>query len=340
MRDYLAKTKPSGWTPRLYREGDEHRILPLYPLAFQGLTRSLDYWRWKFKENPEGQQTIVGEDADGHIIGQLAGLPTRVWAEGRQLLFTQVVDLMVDPRVRRGLRSGEFYIGLLRAFSEEFAGEGKAALTFGLPNEYSSRIAQAVFGWQVLHQVTRVARSLDTNTTTPSWLSRRRYTIHRLEEFAGIADPLWQRCRGDLPLATIRSAPYLTWRYLRCPHVRYQASVAWDRLRNRPAGLVVLRMGWEGQPLCAVVDWLVPRSEPAAAWVLLRHAETEARRAGMKEVSAWFSPDSLEQRWFLARGYTAEPTRYPLLAKAYATGLAPDWVSRHWYYTMGDTDVF
>lgn len=341
MKRQLARQKPAGWAPRLYRPGDEAAILPLYPLAFQGLQRSEAYWDWKFRQNPEGSQIVVAEQRGEGIVGLIAALPARVHADGRPVVFSQVVDLMVDPRLRRGLRKAGMYITLMTTLIEEGAGPGRAALLYGFPNQDSDRVTQEVFGWEALHQVTRLVRRLDAPPRPPVGpLARSRYAVRPLERFDEVADRLWDHCRPHLPLATIRDARYLTWRYLRCPHVRYLPYVAWDRWRDRPAGIAVLRMGWEGQPLCAIVDWLVPRGESTPASVLLAHAEAEARRAGMAEVAAWFPPESPERRWFLASGYTAEPTRYPLLAGAYAPDLSLDRVARHWYYTMGDSDIF
>jgi hypothetical protein len=88
------------------------------------------------------------------------------------------------------------------------------------------------------------------------------------------------------------------------------------------------------------VDWLVPRGEPEVGAVLLAQAEQDAARAGLAEVAAWFPPGSPEQHWFLAHGYRAEPTRYPLPSRVYAPDLSLDWVAQHWYYTMGDSDIF
>ncbi len=270
MKEELARRKPFGWTPRSYRPGDEAKILPLYALAFQGLHRSTDYWRWKFQENPAGARVIVAEDAGGQILGLVAGLHARAHAEGRPVTVSQAVDVMVAPGERRGLRKAGMFVLLLARLIEEATGADGAALMFGLPNQDSDRVTQEVFGWQNLHQVTRVARRLDgPGAIAPAWLARRRYRVRPVTDFGGAADALWTRCREHVPFATIRGAGYLTWRYLRCPYVAYHPYVAWDRWRDRPAGLAILRLGWEGQPLGAIVDWLVPRGEVGPAAVLL-----------------------------------------------------------------------
>jgi hypothetical protein len=331
---------PVGWAPRLYRASDAAQVLSLYALAFRGLRRDEAYLSWKFSENPAGARVVVAERDGGEIFGLVGGLHVRAQAAGRAVLLSQAVDVMVDPGARRSLQRAGTFILLLARLIEAATGEDGAALMFGLPNQDSDRVTQEVFGWRNLHQVTRVVRCLTgAPAARGSWRTRRRYAVRPLQDFAPV-DALWARCRGGLPFATIRDATYLAWRYDRCPHVRYHTYLAWDRWRARPAGLLVLRLGWEGGPLAAVVDWLVPRGDAEAGMVLLAQAEADAARAGLGEVAAWFPPGSPEQRWFLSHGYRAEPTRYPLPTRSYDPDLSLGWVARHWYYTMGDSDIF
>ena len=356
MKERSIRPEPAGWTPRLYRPGDERQILPLYPRAFQGLQRSDAYWQWKFHDNPAGQCVVVAEGPEGRVLGTLGGLPALVHAAGRTVIASQFVEAMVDPEIRHALRErvpevvemyvagrrrarAGLFIALVDAVVEEVMTKRGAAFMFALPNQDSDGKHRRV-GGRFFDQVTRVVRPLGGVRASPAaWLARARYRVRPVQRFGPESDWLWERCRPTFPLATVRDAEYLNWRYRDCPHVRYHPYLAWDRRRERPAGLVVLRMGWEGQPLCALVDWLVPRDDGGAAPALLACAEREARRAGMREVAAWFSPDSPEQQWFCRRGYRLEPTHYPMLVLA-GPELPLDWIARHWYYTMGDSDIF
>jgi hypothetical protein len=274
------------------------------------------------------------------VAGVAAGLLSRVHCQGRTEVFSQFCEVMVDPTLRRGLRRGATYRALLDAVIGEALRTG-AALVFGLPNENSDRMVQALFRGRTLHQVSRVLRPTGpaSGLSPTAWPSRLRYAVRPVADPA-LLDVLWERCRPEFPLTTIRDRAYLSWRYLRCPHTTYALLLAWDRRRGRPAGLSVLRMGWQGEPICAIVDWLVPRDEPAAGVALLAHTERAARRAGMREVTAWLPPDSPERQWFLARGYRVELTRYPLLTIIPDSSPPTAWVARHWYYTMGDSDIF
>jgi hypothetical protein len=283
---------------------------------------------------------IVAEGAEGRVLGILGGLPVRVHAAGRTVVVSQVVEAMLDPDIRRGLRKAGLFVTLLAALVEETMTVRGAAFMFALPNQDSDGIHRTVDA-RFFHQVSRVVRPLTGLGASPAaWLSRTRYSVRRLPDFGPEADQLWERCREGFPLATIRDREYLRWRYRDCPLVQYHAYLAWDRRRDGPAGLAVLRMGWEGQPVGALVDWLVPRDDTAPAALLLAHAERQARRAGLREMAAWFFPGCPEERWFVSRGYRVEPTSYPLVVRATNPDFPPDWIAQHWYYTMGDSDIF
>src|ERR1700675_2777604 len=99
----VVSVKHAGLSLRPYRPGDEEGILKLFRRVYEKEC-SLARWRWKFCENPAGQQIILAVANDGEIIAQHAGLPVRV-AKGEQIfLFVNSVDCMVDSRFRQGLK--------------------------------------------------------------------------------------------------------------------------------------------------------------------------------------------------------------------------------------------
>lgn len=338
----LSRYTPAGWSTRPFRPGDEAQILALFRRAFR-IERSPSYWQWKFGDNPAGYQIIVGETPDGKVVAQIAGVPARMHAQDRQVIFTQVVDLMADPDFHQSLRKAGVYVTLLKAMIEEFGREGTADLIFGFTIRASNRVPQEVFGWHEAHRVRRVARRLDGSPRPGDrglGLTRARYRVDPLVAFSEQTDRLWTRWRSAVPLAAARDTRYLSWRYGQCPHVRYHPYLLWDRWRDRPAALSVLRLGWEGQPVAAMVEWVVPRGETGAARALLAHAETAARAAGMAELTGWFHPEGPEHRFFLEQGFGEEITPYRLVGNPFSPALPWEWVARHWYYSMGDSDVF
>lgn len=340
MGKELISSAPASWTIRLYRPGDEEQILSLFRRVF-GIKHSADYWVWKFGENPLGHQIVLGATPDETVIAHIAGVPLRVQLEGNPLVFTLVVDLMVDPGYRRSLRKVGVYQALLGTLIETSTGAGRAAVLYGIPIRSSNRLPQALFRWREAYEVTRLVRPLGPSTGGRlSRLARWRYEVRPVRDFGGWMDRFWQSCAPEFPLATVRDARYMNWRYIRCPHIAYHPYMLWDRWLRRPRGVAVLRLEWQGQPTGCLVDWLVPRGDVEAVRVLLAGMEEVVRQHGLQELSAWFPPDSPERRLFMASGYREEAMGSALIGNVYTTSLTWDWVARHWYFTMGDSDIF
>lgn len=333
------------WIIRPYRPGDEQQILGLFRRIF-GVDRTLEHWRWKFQNNPAGRQIILAVADDGEIIAQHAGLPVRV-AKGEQtFLFVNSVDCMVDARFRRGLKRPGLMVSLILQHDKEFMGQGpgKGTIGYGFPIPTFRHLLNGTKTCQSLHPVMQLGKDLPvpradrrgTRTRAGSW----RYRIERVARLSPSFDRLWHQCRKELPLAAIRDAQYLNWRYADCPDIPYTILVATNRLTGRPSGAAVLRLGLPDRPVALLVDWLVPSGRQDVAQMLLDHCHTLAMASGLHRIEAWFPEYATQFHFLRAQGYEPVPTMYHLIARQCTSELSLEWVKDHWYYTMGDSDIF
>jgi hypothetical protein len=65
---------------REYRPGDEDQIVPLLQLVFNGWG-DLDFWRWKYLDNPLKMNIITIAESNGKIIGADGAVFQRVKVE-------------------------------------------------------------------------------------------------------------------------------------------------------------------------------------------------------------------------------------------------------------------
>lgn len=339
-----VQDRQQGWSIRLYRPGDESQIIRLFQRVF-GQERSLAHWRWKFLGNPEGAQICLAVTDTGEVIGQYTGLPVRVIVDGQTFTFSQAIDSMVDPRYRRGLKKPGVFACLFEGFAEAYGGEGRVAILWGFTNPEALRIGQRLLGYVFLHRVVKLVRSVDS----PAYLSPRQQMreawrriqcpIYPVGRFDARIDRLWEQCRPELRVATIRDARYLNWRYADCPDVQYRLLMAGGTMGMSPLGMAVLRLGLEGQPVACLMDWLVPWKNMAAADQLLQRSFEEAELAGMKEVHAWFPSSSPWHRYLLDKGFQPIETAY-MTVRQFAPTVSVELLNAHWYYTMGDSDHY
>lgn len=333
---------PAGrWIVRPYQPGDEVRILDLFRRVFN-VERSLDHWRWKFLDNPAGRHWIrLAETPSRELVGHYAVLPVRMaWGE-ETAVFIQVVDVMVDPSFRRGLRRPGLFSVLANRSIADFGGPGKASVGYGFPTPEALRIGGRVAGYTPLHPVVRLVRDLrQGERRRPAW-SDRGVRIEEVDRYGEAIDRLWERMRSELGVAAVRDTRYLNWRYADCPDVRYRMLAAFNRLTGAPAGMAVLRLGVRGERLAALVDWLVPgRTTTTTAGALLRRCEAAAREAAMDRLDAWFPPYSMPHHLFLEFGFRTDATIYELVALPLSAGVSLDGLKERWYYTMGDSDIY
>jgi hypothetical protein len=329
-----------GLTLRPYRPGDEEGIFALFRTAY-GKDRSPAYWRWKFCENPAGLQIMLAVTGTGEVVGQYAGVPAWAAKGGRRYLLSQAVESMVEPRFRRGLKNPGLQVTLVRRFYEEYMGPDKGAMAYGFPIPVYCRYLVRTGVCTVLHRVVQLERELtgDGGGSRPG-LAALRYQIEQVPRFPPAVDGLWQRCQQELPLAIIRDARYLNWRYADCPDVAYVKLVATDRWTRRAEGIAVLRLGVESRPAALLMDWLVPERRRGVGEVLLQRCHALALASGQSRIEAWFPEYAYQFQLLKAYGYQSTPTQYEIVVEPFHPELSREWVQGHWYYTMGDSDIY
>jgi hypothetical protein len=311
---------------RSFQAGDEAQILDLFARCFPHATRSLAHFRWKYQNNPFGNERIsLAFDPDGRLVGHYAGYPVPLCGtgsptrpadglDGPSHMAHHIGDTMTDPAVRHiGRGPSSILARVTQHFYDTFC-EGRVAFNFGFNaaniQKFSTRFLRAVCVEPVLYCV----------WPHPAPIARwqrwaRGYQIEIVseptDEMAGVS-------RGFM----VRRVPqYLRWRYLQHPEVsylflalrRWRKLVGWSVFR-----ILDDRLLW--------VDGLF--DSPASAAILLRQA------ADGRQIECW-SPHPLP-------GFEPRPEPQDLGVMC-VPFFMPDAVERmrqSFSYTMGDSDLF
>ena len=94
--------KMNNYIVRPYLKGDESKIIKLMDSIY-GKWHSMNYWNWKYKNNPAGfyNQLVCLADNDGELAGQYTIIPVKMLVLGENLLCAQSVDTATSPNYRR-----------------------------------------------------------------------------------------------------------------------------------------------------------------------------------------------------------------------------------------------
>ena len=160
----------------------------------------------------------------------------------------------------------------------------------------------------------------------------------RGDVFPDEMDALCARAARERRGLAVRDRAQMRWRYEQNPHHRYlQAAV---RRAGELAGTAVYRKGsFDLVEDGLLVDWLAPAEDGGVRAALLAWVLDCARAEGCERLTAVFPDTAPEWLAFQRLGFRVLATRYFLVAWSFSARHDLPWMRRHWYYTLGDTDL-
>lgn len=340
----------SSFDVRLYEPGDEDGILDLFNRVFaEGnpayVPRGMDTWKHIYLGNPAGHEILVATDPDGAIIANYSAIPTHCNVRGQRLRCAQAVDTCVDAAWRGSLRRNSVFVTIAKRYVELF-GQTNEAYTneymFGLPNEKAFPVGTRIIGYKPVHcPLLRQSKIFEE-----AWideLAARAEGVEVVEsdgndEDLAALEALYLEHLASTPLAAWKDAAHLAWRYRDWPDVDYRFLIA--RRDGRPEAALVFRLGWMGQPLVPLVDWIGRGDDPALLAGLLAAVAGMAHQAGGRHLETWATPPMAHRATLLDLGFTEDPSPFNLCIMDFSEHFDFEWAKAHWILTMGDSDIY
>jgi len=330
---------PRQFDSRAYREGDEAAILELFARSFPHAPRSLDHFRWKYRDNPfgNGRISLTFDDA-GQLAGHYSGYPVPFRAYGKDLLAHQIGDTMTDVAIRHIGRGPTSILGRTALHFYEHFCAGRIAFNYGFNVANIQKFSLRFLRSDRVEPVTYRVRDLRRNPLKPIGRVERRlrgYQLDLVRETGPAWDALFDRVSDAYRFCVRRNAEYVRWRYLQCPDVPYIVVAArkWGHL----AGWIVFRIH-EGRFLWG--DALFDPEFADAADVVLRHV---VPTYPVDTIEGWFPA---RPRWFdavlreLALEIRPEPQDLSVMCVPFTWSGVVDRMREDLYYTWGDGDLF
>lgn len=320
---------------RAYRPGDERGILELFADTFG--RRPPAAWRWAYRDAPGGSRILLAVDRTGRVVAHYASIAFPARLDGRNVTVSQGIDSVVHPAWRRGLRAGSVFLATARAYFAGAPGPRRGVCTYGFPCRAAMRLGRARLGYEVVH-APLVTLFLNRFASPRRRIGRLRKgdEVVEVARFGASADALWDQVAPAFGFAVRRDRRYLNWRYADAP-VEFRTFEI--RRRGTLVGLFVVRPGWTGQPILALMDYLAdPHDRDALAAAL----ETCGRIAAASEqarIECWLPASTPLYEHARALGLDAEPSLVSLCVRRHERTRDVEWFRRHWHYTIGDSDI-
>jgi GNAT superfamily N-acetyltransferase len=338
-----------------YRSDDKRAVDALYRRVFghDAAEASRLRWDWQYRRNPNnpGHEPEIWIAREGPaIVGQYATMPVRLSLAGREVQGSWGMDVMVAPeRQRQGL--GEV---LFRMWDRNVG----ASLGLGL-SDASYRLFQKL-RWPDVGPVPCFVKPLTRRALRrPNWpvgvnrlvsaltlpvvkvVARTRplaAEVRMIQRFDESFTELWDELAPKFDLAVRRDAPYLNWKYVNAPHVRY--SIAALRRDNRNVGYAVYRHYTEPRGRVTIlVDFLADPADEQGVETLLRWVDREARQADSDKIRT-FAMHAGFRRILRRSGYFVVKSTMEFVVKINGLPVDTPFYDRTdtWHITLGDSD--
>jgi hypothetical protein len=319
-----------------YEPGDEQAILACFNKVF-GVDRSLEHWHWKFRDCPFGLHCYLGKTPTGQVVSQFTGIPTPYKVGSETFTFCQMLDSMVDPDFRKGLKKPGLFASTVYDYVDRYGHEHEEAIMYGLPNPQAFRIGRRLLGYSFIHDIITLHKPAErfeaAGAAGPGGI-----TVEKVSRFGPAADELWAACAPEIEVGLIKDAKYLDWRYADCPDADYATLVA-RGADGRARGLAVARSNYLGTSDAVLCDWLVPADDPDAGQALLAAVESDALRIGAAGLHVLFAEYDPQYRRLCEQGYEPRKTQFIQVARSYTPKVPLGLLQERWIYTLGDYDL-
>lgn len=320
---------------RPFRSGDETVVNSGFNEAF-ALNRSLDEWAWKFPPQPDGRLIMLAE-IEGALVAHYSGMPLRFTIDGRLWNAAQIVDVYSTRAARRGFTRKGVWVRTVEEFFEIFGRSGRASLLYGFPSPRPLRLGVLQLGYDAVEPQPIVYLSRRPGGASSSrWRSL--YRAELAADWEPRLDLLWDRVRGDYPVAAIRDANRALHRFAAHPSVRYHRFLILPRFGRTPIAFVVFRTD-EGR--CRWVDLLWDHRHPGALELVNHLSISLAAQTGAEIEELWLNGDPAGQEALEKRGFARSevPGQLVMVARAFDPELDVTSLDGRVYLTMADADL-
>jgi len=316
-----------NWRLTDYRVGDEEKILKLFKIVFQR-ELSVEYWKWRFWDNPDGAAVIKLLFDKDNLIGHYAVIPRKVKVGDSVHPCVFSMTTMTHPEYRK--------MGIFNLLAQEVYDTCRKQgyyFVYGFPNVNSYQIFMNQLGWQEVVTLTRLYKSVAGHCIE----IENRSNLFEIKRFDTEIDILWDKVRNNFNVIVPRTKEYLNWRFTDNPSVEYKVCFFKDKGTVR--GYIVLKIYDSGTSKIGHIIDLISESNEKITLDLLAFAYDYFLKNNVLDIFCWSPPESRYDSLLKGEGFAIVEEKtwfgYRFLSKNEQPINRKDW-----YLTMGDSDVF
>ena len=342
-------------------------LAELFTAAFRS-PKKREFFQWKYFDNPAGQIVGYGAPYENRLVASHGNIPLQIKIGDEVCLGAQSVDAMVAAEARRQ----GMWARIARASYVDMDRDG-LAVNYCLPSPVAKVGFVEKLGWTYLGEIPRYIKPLDVQGIVADggmrggvkrllwrgamWQagqgavqrSTNHIAIKPITHFDARFGRLWEQSARDFPIAVVRDAAYLNWRYLAHPNAGQYVCLSAEKQGSLCAYAV---LSLTDPHVAHLLELIVAPGAETAAHNLLQVIVQRAQVAGAAQLQAFMLPqykrylNLLRTFGFIHQtgrltpgelGYTA-----PFIVRPHPATAFPVDVTHlsNWFISMGDHDYY
>jgi GNAT superfamily N-acetyltransferase len=319
------------WLVRDYREGDEIEISKLFKIVFKK-ELSLAFWRWRFKDNPDGVGIIKLLFDRDNLIGHYSVIPRLVQIGKSEKKCAFSMTTMTHPNYQKQ--------GIFTFLAREVYKVCKDVgynFVYGFPNRNSYHGFVSRLGWKDTVLINKIYKLLKKNRVN---LQKNTGDVYEISEFDDDINLFWRRVRDEYRIIVPRTKDYLNWRFVDNPDIDYKKYIFMRK--NEVLGYIVLKIYNANRVKGGHIVDILSAKENDVVRDLLVHSYGYFLQNSINYVSCWmqkgyFYNDIFEEEGFIRQ---EEETWFGHTLLAKEEDISDTNTLNDWYLTMADSDVY
>ena len=323
------------------------------------------FWKWKYVNNPRKKNFSHVAVAEGRIVGHTGMLPVEMEHYGERFHSRQCADMMSDPDHHvKGAVALTYFTAI------NYPDEGiTCPFLYGIGNTnaqgFSKHTSNSMMQGPNGPRVDRIvkinpfirrtigSRMISSLLGFPANLAIKAYhafssiskknlaQVQEVTEFGPEYDELWARVGSEFPRTNVRSAAFLTWRYIEHPVHSYKTFAYSDQEGLK--GFVVARiMEEKGIRRGLIVDLISGLKDPTVWEALLHEAINHLEGEGVELITCWMFDHMPYYETFEKLHFVSRPSDLSIQTFVLNSTMDLEFLNdpKNMYYAMGDSDIF
>lgn len=317
----------------------------------------IEYWRWRYFDNPAGPSGIAIASDGEEIVGLISAFAVPFRLGGQRLLASQVGhNDIITP-----YRSSGVYFELVSTVFRELVDQHGVDFCFGIAIKETRDLSMVLMGFDEVGSIRKLVKIIDPvphlrekwNVPLPRWVGSlvakrhlgshralRDCTVSRFEHFGDAHDLALSQSHGH-HLLVCRDASYLEWRYTDCPLQHY------EKLQLSSGDSV---LGWvvyhvleqQGIRYGILDECFGSEEDGQGIGRLVDLAVVELLKQDASAIVAWAAPSTSLYRALRDHRFVPRPSLRSLIVRAVSDRVPAAVLAAEdrWYYTIGDTEYW